>query len=84
MKLISLYQVRQWDGGERHNATDICFETEEKVKEFLGEKSYDTYMHLKYTVYDSVEEYENTKSQRVREQALAKLTDIEKKALGLI
>lgn len=84
MKLITLYQYSRWDGAERHIPTDVCFETLDEMKKFLNNHKYDSYNIRTFTVYSDAEEYTAVQSKELKDAALAKLTDLEKKALGLL
>lgn len=84
MKIITYYQFMQWDGGDRHMRKDPCFFTKEEADLFLGDNKYDHFEERTVHIYDSVEEYKKVSLDETKNAALAKLTDIEKKALGLI
>ena len=84
MKIITLYQYHEWDGGDRHVSKDICFGTQEEADRFLGGNKYDNFVKRTFTIFDDVEEYEQSKSEELKKTALAKLTDLEKRVLGLI
>jgi len=84
MKTITFYQLQQWEYGDHHISKDICFETKKEADIFLGKKKYDRFERRTFTIFDSVNEYEQSKSEEVKKTALAKLTDIEKRALGLV
>ena len=84
MKTITYYQFMQWDGGDRHNSKEPAFIHKKDADRFLGDNSYDHFVKVTVPVYESLEEYEEVISGRVKAQALAKLTEVEKKALGLI
>ena len=84
MKIITVYQYQGWDGADRYNNQDICFEDLEQMMLFLKNRPHDLYVERKFTVYADVAEYELTRSESVKTAALAKLTDIEKQALGLL
>jgi hypothetical protein len=84
MKIIEVYQITKFDGGDRHIPSDICFSSHEEAEKFLTGNLYDDYKMKRFFVYDTVEEYEESKSEKLREKALAKLTIIEQKALGLL
>jgi len=84
MRKITFYQFQQWDGGDRHIPKDICFETREEADIFLGNNKYDMFERRSFTIFDSIDEYEQSKSEEVKKTALAKLSDIEKRALGLV
>lgn len=84
MKIVTLYQYHEWDGGDRHNPKDICFETKEEADRFLGDNKYDNFVKRTFIIFDDVEEYEQSKSEELKKTALAKLSDLEKRVLGLI
>jgi len=84
MRKITLYQYCEWDGGDRHFPKDICFESREEANLFLGSNKYDRVEKKVFTVFETADEYEQSKSEELKKSALAKLTDLEKKALGLI
>ena len=83
MKTITYYEIMRWDGGDRHNASGVCFSSKESANEFL-DNSYDLIREKTAVIYDSVEEYTAATSEETKQKALAKLTDVEKRALGLL
>lgn len=84
MKTITYYQFMEWDGGDRHHSKEPAFLNKADADQFLGDNVYHHFSKITVPVYESFEEYEKVSSERVEMQALAKLTDLEKKALGLI
>jgi hypothetical protein len=85
MQKIKIYQIALWDGGDRHNASDVCFWERVDAEYYLkaGGHRHDIINTCAFTVYNNVDDYAAVHSQEVRDTALAKLTDIEKGALGL-
>lgn len=84
MEVITYYQYKQWDGGDRHISEDPCFRNKADADLFLKTRPHDRFNKVTVTVYDSVAEFESLSDAKLKEKALAKLTDLEKKALGLI
>lgn len=84
MKTITYYQFMQYDGGDRHYPKEPAFLNKEDADEFVRGNVYDHFDKKTVTVYESLEEYKETKSEQVKAQAIAKLTEVEKRALGLI
>ena len=84
MKIMTYYQLLKFDGGDRHIPSDVCFTSEEDMKLLLKGNVYDTYSKKSVYLYDTYDEYVSVTSEKTREAALKKLTDVEKNALGLI
>lgn len=84
MKFIEYYQYMCWDGADLHTPKEPFFLFEEDVKLFLGEESYDYFEKITIPVYESFSEWEQSQKEKLKKQALAKLTLHEKKALGLL
>jgi hypothetical protein len=84
MKKIEYYRFMEWDGGDCHVPKDPCFLNKADADAFLGDNRYDRFDRRTVYVYESLEEYTAVSEEKTRAAALAKLTDIEKKALGLI
>lgn len=84
MKKIEYYQFMQWDGGERHIPKEPCFSNKSDADAFLDDNKHSHFDKRTVYVFDSIDEYNATKSKELRDQALSKLTELEKKALGLI
>lgn len=84
MKTITYYQYMEWDGVDSHLSKEPAFLNKEDADRFLGDNKYDHFAKVTVPVYESLEEYEEVSGGRVKAQALAKLTEVEKRALGLI
>ena len=84
MKVIPVIEVSSWDGGERHNFA--CYLDNSNghgahdARKLLNPHDY--LRETEIVVFDTVAEYNEFKSGKVRERALAKLTAEERKALG--
>lgn len=83
MKLVEYYRILKWDGGDRHVGSDIAFVTLEAAKEYLKMNKHDIYQKESMIVYDDMEDYAANKKDVIIKTALAKLTEVEKKMLGL-
>lgn len=80
---IDCYEVRESDGcGDLNN--HICYVSSEELASAVVAKSknYRKYTKL-YTIFDTAEEIETDRRATLRKSALAKLTNLEKEALGL-
>ena len=83
---MDCYEVREADGGGMSD-NHVCYVSSDVLAEQIvakqkGYRSYRKYTKL-HTIFDTMEEVEaNTKS-ALRKSALAKLTNLEKEALGL-
>lgn len=82
MRIVKCWDIQQWDGGDRTNHA-FYVETEEEAKKWQAKNKYDSVFNRTFEIYASVEEYIEGKSETTRKRALAKLTDIERKSLGL-
>jgi hypothetical protein len=84
MKTITYYQFMLWDGADRHQPKGPAFFNKEDADEFLGDNKYDRIEKRSVNIYESMLDYEDHNHEKIRQQALSKLTDEEQKALGLI
>lgn len=87
MKVIEYATVEQWDGGERYNPL-VNFSSVELAKKFIEttgtfQYAYKCYGLKTLLIYESLEDYDSNDLKAIKGRALAKLTPIEKKALGL-
>lgn len=84
MEYKTLFQVYNWDGGERHNPTDYYF-----TSKLLGQEYKDavdkhcTIEKRTLLICDSIEDYKQNTKAEVKRKALAKLTAEERSILGL-
>lgn len=84
MQVIEVLRIDQWDGGDRHNF-GFYFKKENATKENL-KKWKDSHCLVSdelIVIFDTVEEIHNNSTENLRKTALAKLSPLEKKALGL-
>lgn len=84
MKTIEYYDIEVWDGGDRHNRKfSVASEHEAKKWKEAKENRYDTYTKHTLVVFDTLEEAMENDLASVRKRLLAKLTPLEKQALGI-
>lgn len=81
MKSFTCWDIEQWDGGDRCNHSFYVATKEEAIAWKITHK-YDSLVERSFVIFDSIAEYEESKSKETKERALAKLTPIERKALG--
>ncbi len=81
MQVIECYSIMVWDSGERHNHR-FYVASEAEAKKWKQQNKYDEYSKQTIVVFDSLEEAKENETSKVRERALAKLTELERKALG--
>jgi dsDNA-binding SOS-regulon protein len=74
----------QWDGAYHHQPKEPAFFNKEDAEEFLGDNKYDYFDKKTIRIYESILDYEDNNHEKIRQRALSKLTEKEKKALGLI
>ena len=81
MKTFTCWDIQVWDGGDRCNHKFYVASAKEatlwKVK-----NTYDSVVEREFEIFDSIQEYEESLSEATKQRALAKLTPIERKALG--
>ena len=81
-KIIEIYDVQRWDGGDRHNH-ECYVASEEEAQLYLGvDNKFDNFYKRTFVVHDTAQEAREYKDGAVKAQALAKLTEIERKSLG--
>lgn len=83
MKKFEYYQFMKWDGGDRHYAKDPVFFNKADADAYIGDNRHDRFDKKTVYIYESVAEYMETEKEVTKQKALAKLTDVEKRALGL-
>ncbi len=81
MQILKLYDVQSWDGGDRHNHKFYLTSKAEADKYMLGNK-YDAVYEKTIEVFDTLEEWKEWNTGKVKERALSKLTPEERRALG--
>ena len=84
MEIKTLYQLHNWDGGERHNATDYYFETKEVGNEYVAVvDQYANIIPKTLIICSSLEDYKQNLKSELKKRALAKLTKEDRAILGL-
>lgn len=82
MKQFEVYDIQQWDGGERHNHK-FYLASKEEAEKYIAENKYDRFDHKVLVVFDTVEEAKDNDLKTVRERVIAKLTPLERRAMGV-
>lgn len=82
MKSIEYWDIEVWDGGDRHNRK-FSVATESEAKKWLLKNKYDQVVKHSLTVFDTLEEAMENDLASVRKRLLAKLSPLEKQALGI-
>lgn len=82
MKIIKCWDIQVWDGGDRHNHK-YYVATKEAADEWMKNNKYDTVYEHEFVILDDWNELEEYKNGEMRKRALAKLTEQDKKVLGL-
>lgn len=82
MQVIECWSVCVWDGGDRSNHAFYITSDKEKDK-YLAENKYDSAYAQTIVIFDTLAEMEEHSTKKTRERALAKLTALERKALGV-
>lgn len=83
MQVIDVWNVQAWDGGDRHNHHFYLKReaaTEQQLKEW---DIHGLFLKQSLIVLDSMEEIPRFEQEKIRQRALAKLTTVEREALGL-
>ncbi len=81
MQVLNLFSVCVWDGGDRHNHKFYLTDKAEADK-YLEKNTYDSVHPVEIVTFDTLEEWTEWNTGKVKERALAKLTAEERKALG--
>ena len=83
MQIIKCWDIQTWDGGDRHNHR-YYVSTKELADEWMARSKHDMVFEKEFIIMDDLAEVDEYKLQLIRQQALAKLNEQEKKALGLV
>lgn len=81
MKTITCWDIQVWDGGDRCNHK-FYVATKEEAEKWKEKNTYDSIWERGFEIYDTVEEYQESRAEATKQRALGKLTPIERKALG--
>ena len=82
MLCINCWAVEVWDGGDRHNLK-FYVKTKEEAEKWKVKNPHDFIHEKNFIIFDTIEEAQENDLAKVRERVLAKLSPIERKALGL-
>lgn len=82
MKIIKCWDIQVWDGGERHNHK-YYVATKEAADGWKTKHKYDIINEREIVILDDLIELEEYENGELRKRALAKLTEQERKVLGL-
>lgn len=81
MQVIGCWSILEWDGCDRHNHK-FYISSEDEACRHLDANKHDIVERTTLVIFDTLEEVEENKLSKLRESALAKLTPLERKALG--
>ena len=83
MKTIEYWEVTECS--DRDSKVIGNFSDEQVAIHFAGGKNapYRSYYKRVFTIFDTIEDFENNTREKIRERALAKLTAEERQALGI-
>ena len=81
MKVIKLYSIQSWDGGDRHNHK-FYLTSKKEADKWHKKNTYDAVREVEIEIFDTLEEWEEWEEGNLRERALSKLTEAERRALG--
>lgn len=82
MQIIKCWDIQTWDGGDRHNHK-YYVATKEAADAWIAKNKYDSVNEREFVILDSLDELTEYENGELRKRALAKLTEAEKKVLGL-
>lgn len=82
MKQIEVYDIQQWDGGSLHRHK-FYLASKDEAEKYVAENKYDLYNHKVLIVFDTVEEARENDIKTVRARVIAKLTPLERRAMGV-
>lgn len=78
---LTLYRIDEWDGGDRHYPSNYYFRDEADAEEVAG--AYNMVTKVVMSISDTATDYTLAKEETLREKALNKLSNEEKRVLGL-
>jgi len=81
MQVLKLYSVQVWDGGSMHKHK-FYLTSKAEADRYLKDNKYDMVNDVDLEIFDTLEEWKEWKSGKVKERALSKLTVEERRALG--
>lgn len=81
MKTFTCWDIQVWDGGDRCNHKFYVASAVE-ANRWKQLNKFDNVDQREFEIFDSIEEYKESRSEETRQRALAKLTLVERRALG--
>ena len=81
MQVLKLYSVQVWDGGDRCDHK-FYLTSKEEAEKYKAKNKYDNIAEVNLEIFDTLEEWADWNTGKVRDRALAKLTPEERRALG--
>ena len=84
MKQLTIWRIEEWDGGDRQLPNGNYFSNEEAAEEYKKNNKFNACVKQTIRIYDSLQDLEDNSKQKLKERALAKLTEEDKRILGLI
>lgn len=83
MKQLTIWRIEEWDGGDRTIPNGNYFSNKKAADEYKKNNKYNCCIEQTIRIYDSLKDMEDNSKQKLKERALAKLTEEERKILGL-
>ena len=82
---VEFYALESWDGadGRTNRPTGFIVRSEEMAKQWVAQNNGASYKSMKGVLVGRLEDIPDAQKILARQKALAKLTDEDKKALGL-
>lgn len=84
MKQLTIWRIEEWDGGEYTIPKGDYLSTKAAADEYMARNTYNVCVEQTIRIYDSLQDLEDNSKKKLVERALAKLTDEDKKILGLL
>lgn len=81
MQVLKLYSVQVWDGGDRHNHK-FFLTNKAEADRYIKDNTYDAVFEQTFEIFDTLDEWKEWNTGKVKERALSKLTAEERRALG--
>ncbi len=83
MKIIRVWDVQRWDGGERHNHDFYLMREAATEPQLEVHDKHGMFLERTLIIVESLDEIPMLQNEKIRQRALVKLNDQERKALGL-
>lgn len=83
MQALELWEIHEWDGGDRTNATGKFFTNKEAADAYKVKRPHDYIYHRVLILVDNMEDLAAHTHTEMRKRALAKLSPEDKLILGI-